>query len=52
VVRRGALDTPGWVFGDLDLTALSRVRAEGQVTNHRDWPLPGHLASSLEMVPL
>lgn len=52
VVTQGALDTPGWVLGDLDLTALSRVRAEGQVTNHHDWSLPGHLTSGLETVSL
>jgi predicted amidohydrolase len=50
VVVQGALDTPGWVVGELDLTALGRVRAEGQVTNHRDWDLPGHLNARLECV--
>lgn len=50
VVAQGALDTPGWVVGELDLRALSRVRAEGQVTNHRDWSLPGHLRGALECV--
>jgi predicted amidohydrolase len=52
VVAQGALDAPGWVFGDLDLAALARVRREGQVTNHRDWSLPGHLTGSLESVSL
>jgi predicted amidohydrolase len=50
VVSQGSLDTPGWVFGDLDLTALSRVRADGQVTNYRDWDLGGHLTGALEIV--
>jgi predicted amidohydrolase len=50
VVVQGALDTPGWVVGELDLTALGRVRAEGQVTNHRDWSLPGHLSARLDCV--
>ena len=50
VIAQGSLDTPGWVFGDLDLAALSRVRAEGQVTNHRDWALHGHLSGALECV--
>lgn len=50
VVSQGSLDTPGWVFGDLDLTALSRVREEGQVTNYRDWELGGHLEGKLEVV--
>jgi predicted amidohydrolase len=52
VVAQGALDAPGWVFGDLDLAELARVRREGQVTNHRDWALPGHLAGRLESVSL
>ncbi len=52
VVAQGALDAPGWVFGDCDLAALARVRREGQVTNHRDWSLPGHLSGPLEVVSL
>jgi predicted amidohydrolase len=50
VVSQGSLDTPGWVFGDLDLTALARVREQGQVTNFRDWELAGHLGGALEIV--
>jgi predicted amidohydrolase len=52
VVAQGALDAPGWVFGDLDLAEIARVRREGQVTNHRDWSLPGHLTGGLESVSL
>ena len=52
VVAQGALDTPGWVVGELNLAALARVRADGQVTNHRDWSLPGHLHGSLDCVPV
>jgi predicted amidohydrolase len=50
VVSQGSLDTPGWVFGDLDLGALSRVREDGQVTNYNDWELGGHLSGKLEVV--
>jgi predicted amidohydrolase len=50
VVAQGALDTPGWVVSELDLASLGRVRAEGQVTNHRDWSLPGHLSAKLDCV--
>ena len=52
VVAQGALDAPGWVFGDCNLSELARVRREGQVTNHRDWSLPGHLSGPLEVVSL
>ncbi len=37
VLATGELDVPGWVYGDLDLAAIERVRCEGQVFNHRDW---------------
>jgi predicted amidohydrolase len=43
VIAQGALDAPGWVYADLDLESLARVREAGQVTNHADWDLPGHL---------
>lgn len=39
VLARGVINEPGWVFADLDLDAIARVRAEGDVFNHRDWPL-------------
>ncbi len=38
VLARGALDTPGWVFCTLDPARIERVRREGAVLNHRDWP--------------
>lgn len=38
VIAEGAPDTPGLVFADLDPAALSRVRCEGAVRNHADWP--------------
>jgi predicted amidohydrolase len=43
VIAQGALDAPGWVYADLNLESLARVREAGQVTNHADWDLPGHL---------
>jgi predicted amidohydrolase len=39
VLAEGPLSEPRWVFAELDLAALRMVRAEGQVTNARDWPL-------------
>jgi predicted amidohydrolase len=38
VLARGALDAPGWVFCTLDPARIERVRREGTVLNHRDWP--------------
>lgn len=37
VLAEGVDDMPGWVFADIDLDALARVRREGQVFNARDW---------------
>jgi predicted amidohydrolase len=37
VVARGEMNLPGWVYADLDLEAIRRVRTEGQVLNSRDW---------------
>ncbi|MBX9700644.1 MAG: carbon-nitrogen hydrolase, partial [Acetobacteraceae bacterium] len=38
VLARGALDEAGWVFCTLDPARIARVRREGAVLNHRDWP--------------
>lgn len=38
VIAAGAMDAPGWVFASLDPAAIARVREEGAVRNHRDWP--------------
>lgn len=37
ILALGELDVPGWVYADVDLASVARVRAEGQVFNHRDW---------------
>lgn len=37
VLAAGELNAARWVYADLDLDAIARVRAEGQVFNHRDW---------------
>jgi predicted amidohydrolase len=37
VLAIGELNKPQWVFADLDLEAIDRVRREGQVFNARDW---------------
>lgn len=35
----GELNTTQWVYADISLTGIAKVRAEGQVFNFRDWPL-------------
>jgi len=38
VLVRGELDAPGLVFADIDRARVQKVRLEGGVLNHRDWP--------------
>ena len=38
ILALGELNVPGWVYADIDLAWVERVRAEGQVFNYRDWP--------------
>lgn len=37
VLAVGKLNQPQWVYAELDLDGIARVRREGQVFNHRDW---------------
>jgi predicted amidohydrolase len=37
VLARGVLNQPGWVYAEVDRAAIRRVRAEGDVLNHRHW---------------
>ncbi|HEX5660534.1 MAG TPA: carbon-nitrogen hydrolase family protein [Polyangiales bacterium] len=48
VVVQGKLNESGWVYADLDLSAVATARREGQVYNHRDWDLPAHLTGEVE----
>ena len=32
------MDAPGLVFATADLDAVAKVRRDGGVLNHRDWP--------------
>jgi predicted amidohydrolase len=38
VLAIGTLNTPQWVFADIDTAAIAHVRNTGQVFNYRDWP--------------
>ena len=37
IVARGNLNEPMWLYADLDLTAVTRVRLQGQVFNDKHW---------------
>ncbi len=37
IVTIGTLNEPGWVYADLDLVAVARVRREGKVLNDKHW---------------
>lgn len=37
VVAIGELDTAQWLFGEVDLTRVAQLRADGGVLNTRDW---------------
>jgi predicted amidohydrolase len=50
VVALGAYSEPGWIVAELDLAALARVRADGQVLNHRDWDRPEHLRGDVAVI--
>lgn len=55
ILAEGRLSTPGWVFADIDLAALKKLRATGEMRNASDWRLqPGAapLAHSVEIVDL
>ncbi|RYY34816.1 MAG: amidohydrolase [Sphingomonadales bacterium] len=41
VVAIGAMDAPGWVFGEIDPDKVARVRREGSVFNYRHWDEQG-----------
>ncbi len=58
VVALGELDRPMWLFADVDLDAVARVRADGGVLNYAHWPeqtgadLPPAVAPAAEVVDL
>jgi predicted amidohydrolase len=45
ILTEGPLNVPQWVYADLDLDALARVREDGEVLNAKRWSLqPGAAA--------
>lgn len=49
VLVQGVMDAPGWTYAEVDPDAVARVRAEGRVANHTDWPLQGPAGKSVEI---
>lgn len=37
ILVEAARQAPQWVYAELDLSLIEKVRDQGQVTNHRDW---------------
>jgi predicted amidohydrolase len=50
VVAQGALNQPGWTYAQLDIGAVGRVRRDGGVVNHADWPRQHAAAKNVEIV--
>lgn len=38
VIVQGSLNEPVWVYADIDLKQIARVREQGQVLNYQHWP--------------
>ena len=38
VLAIGEMNQPQWVYADIDLSTIAKVRETGQVFNYRDWP--------------
>ena len=38
ILAEGALNAAGWVFADIDRDAIAKVRRDGGVLNHANWP--------------
>ncbi|MDP2177781.1 carbon-nitrogen hydrolase family protein [Methylicorpusculum sp.] len=47
IAAMGELNKTQWVFADLYLENIAKVREEGQVFNYRDWPLQSRFINPL-----
>jgi predicted amidohydrolase len=53
VVTLGSMNEPMWLYSELDLTAVTRVRMEGQVLNNKHWrEQPGATTLRAQVVEL
>jgi predicted amidohydrolase len=44
ILAIGEFNRPQWVYAEIDLASIARVRETGQVFNYRDWPAQFELA--------
>ncbi len=52
VIALGEMNVPGWVYGDVDLGHVARVRSDGGVLNRRDWEAQTGRADPVTVTPL
>ncbi|WP_299732091.1 carbon-nitrogen hydrolase family protein [uncultured Tateyamaria sp.] len=52
VIALGELNTPGWVYGEVDLGAVAEVRRNGIVLNRRDWAQQSGRADPVPVMPM
>ncbi|MDJ0627556.1 MAG: carbon-nitrogen hydrolase family protein [Rhodobacter sp.] len=52
VIAQGEMNRPGWVYADIEHGAIARVRAEGRVCNHADWPRQPVAGDSIEITDI
>lgn len=52
VIALGQMNTPGWVYADVDLSAIAKVRADGGVLNRRDWVAQTGRSDPVTVTPL
>lgn len=50
ILAEGKLNVPGWIYAQVDLRAVGRVRAEGGVQNYRHWPEQLHRIKTVKKV--
>lgn len=50
VLAVGEINQPGWVYADVDLDAIAKVRADGQVLNMQHWPEQAARCAEVEVV--
>lgn len=52
VFAMGEINKPGWVYADVDLSAVADVRRDGGVLNRRDWRAQSGRDAAAPMMPL